>query len=156
MTPAVVLLGQRKIPHEVISYHHDPEARSYGAEAAEVLRLDPSQVFKTLVAEVAELGLTVAVVPVSAKLDLKALAKAVDGKKAKMADVDDVERTTGYVVGGISPLGLKKRLPTVIDSSAVDLDQMYVSGGRRGLEVRLAPSDLATLTNATVATITKG
>lgn len=150
-----MLLGQRKIPHEVISYDHNPNAESYGGEAAEVLGLEPSVVFKTLLVDVAELGPTVAVLPVSEKLDLKALARALDAKKAKLAPTDDAERVTGYVVGGISPLGQKKRLPTVIDSSAIGLEQMYVSAGRRGLEVRLAPSDLATLTNATVASITK-
>lgn len=150
-----MLLEQRKIPHKVIAYDHDPDAESFGGEAAEVLGLDPSGVFKTLVAELDELGLTVVVLPVSRKLDLKALARAVGTKKAKLADTADAERATGYVVGGISPLGQKKRLPTVIDSSAVGLNQMYVSAGRRGLEVRLAPSDLATLTNATVAPVTK-
>jgi Cys-tRNA(Pro)/Cys-tRNA(Cys) deacylase len=155
VTPAIVLLEQRKIPHEVMSYDHDSSAESYGGEAAEALGLKPALVFKTLLVDVVELGPAVAVLPVSEKLDLKALSRALGAKKAKMAPTDDAERVTGYVVGGISPLGQKKRLPTVLDSSAIGLEQMYVSAGRRGLEVRLAPSDLATLTNATVASVAK-
>lgn len=153
MTPAIRLLEARRIPHEVLTYGHSAANDGYGGEAAAKLALDPSMVFKTLVADVAELGLTVAVVPVSAKLDLKALARAIGAKKASMADPVAAERATGYVVGGISPLGQKRRLPTVIDQSAAVLDAMYVSGGRRGLEISLAPSALASLTNAVVAPI---
>src|SRR5204862_3021204 len=125
---------------------------SYGPQAAEILGLDPATVFKTLVAEV-DGTLTVGVVPVSAMLDLKALAAAVGGKRARMADVAAAERATGYVAGGISPLGQKKRLPTVLDASATALDTLYCSAGRRGLEVELAPADLTRLLNASVAPI---
>jgi Cys-tRNA(Pro)/Cys-tRNA(Cys) deacylase len=155
VTPAIVLLEKRKIPHKVLSYDHDPAVESFGAEAAEALELDPNAVFKTLLLEVAGSGFAVAVVPVAQKLDLKALAKALGAKKVKMADPEDASRTSGYVVGGISPLAQKKRLPTVIDSSAATLEWMHVSAGRRGLEVSLAPSDLATLTNALLAPIAK-
>lgn len=148
MTPAIVFLEKQGIAHDVLSYDHDPAVRSYGDEAATALGLDASRVFKTLVADVAGVGLVVAVVPVSGQLDLKSLARAVGGKKATMADRRKAERSTGYVLGGISPLGQKKQLPTVIDSSARHLDRMYVSAGRRGVEVVLAPLDLAALTAA--------
>jgi Cys-tRNA(Pro)/Cys-tRNA(Cys) deacylase len=150
-TPATAQLTKAKIAHTLHSYEHGSEA-AYGPEAAEVLGLDPGVVFKTLVAEV-DGTLTVGVVPVSAKLDLKALAAAVGGKRAKMADVAAAERATGYVAGGISPLGQKKRLRTVIDASAEKLPTMYCSAGRRGLEVQLSPADLAQLTGATFAQI---
>jgi Cys-tRNA(Pro)/Cys-tRNA(Cys) deacylase len=127
---------------------------SYGLEAAEVLGLDPATVFKTLVADV-DGKLTVAIVPVQHQLDLKALAQAVKGKKAVMADVKQAERTTGYVAGGISPLGQKKPLPTVLDESALDHPAIHVSGGRRGLEIELTPADLIRLTNAVAAAIAK-
>lgn len=155
MTPAVRLLEQRRIPHRVLEYDHDPRTGSYGQEAADALGVAPGSVFKTLLADVAGLGLAVAVVPVEAKLDLKALARALGAKKASLAEPAAAERATGYVRGGISPLGQRKRFPTVIDRAAADLDTMHVSGGRRGLEVALAPSDLATLTNATVAPIAR-
>jgi Cys-tRNA(Pro)/Cys-tRNA(Cys) deacylase len=151
-TPATALLAHQRVPHTVHSYEHDPRHPSYGAEATEILGLEPHQVFKTLVADV-DGQLTIGVVPVAAQLDLKALAAAVGGKKAKMADVTAAERATGYVAGGISPLGLRKRLPVVLDVSAVDLDTVFCSGGRRGLEIELAPGDLATLANAVVAPI---
>lgn len=150
-TPATALLAKAKVEHRTHVYEHDGGA-AYGPEAAEILGLDPSHVFKTLVAEV-DGALTVGVVPVSAMLDLKALAAAVGGKRAKMADVAAAERATGYVAGGISPLGQRKRLPTVLDASAEGLVTMYCSGGRRGLEVELAPADLARLTGATFAPI---
>jgi Cys-tRNA(Pro)/Cys-tRNA(Cys) deacylase len=153
-TPATAQLTKAKIAHALHSYEHGSEA-AYGPEAAEVLGLDPAVVFKTLVAEV-DGTLTVGVVPVSAMLDLKALAAAVGGKRAKMADVAAAERATGYVAGGISPLGQKKRLRTVIDASAESLPTMYCSAGRRGLEVQLAPADLATLTGAKFAPIATG
>ena len=123
-------------------------------EAAEALGLDPATVFKTLVADV-DGRLTVAIVPVERQLDLKLLAKAVRGKKAQMADVKLAERTTGYVAGGISPLGQKKALPTVLDESALAHPAIHVSGGRRGLEIELAPADLQRLTNAVVARIAR-
>jgi Cys-tRNA(Pro)/Cys-tRNA(Cys) deacylase len=133
-------------------YEHDPKHESYGLEATERLELDPATVFKTLVADV-DGRLTVAIVPVERQLDLKALAKAARGKKAQMADVKHAERTTGYVAGGISPLGQKKALPTVLDASALEHAAIHVSGGRRGLEIELAPADLQRLTNATIAAI---
>jgi Cys-tRNA(Pro)/Cys-tRNA(Cys) deacylase len=151
-TPATALLSKQKIAHRVHAYPHDPRAASYGTEAASALGIEPGQCFKTLVAEV-DGALVVAVVPVSGSLDLKALAAAVGGKRAAMADPSSAERTTGYVRGGISPLGQRKRLPTVVDASAADLTSMYVSAGRRGLEIELAPADLVRLTAATVAPI---
>ena len=135
-------------------YAHDPKHESFGLEAAEALGLDPATVFKTLVAEV-DGKLTVAIVPVGNQLDLKALAQAVKGKKAQMADVKQAERTTGYVAGGISPLGQRKPLPTVLDESALQHAAIYVSGGRRGLEIELAPADLVRLTNAVAAAIAR-
>ena len=134
------------------TYEHDPKHESYGLEAAEALGLDPATVFKTLVADV-DGKLTVAIVPVERQLDLKALAKAVKGKRAQMADVKLAERTTGYVAGGISPLGQRKALPTVLDESALEHAAIHVCGGRRGLEIELAPHDLQRLTRATVAPI---
>jgi Cys-tRNA(Pro)/Cys-tRNA(Cys) deacylase len=134
------------------AYTHDPKHASYGLEAAEALGLDPASVFKTLVADV-DGKLTVAIVPVETQLDLKALAKAVKGKRAQMADVKLAERTTGYVAGGISPLGQRKALPTVLDEQALEHAAIHVSGGRRGLELELAPQDLQRLTRATVAPI---
>lgn len=139
----------------MLEYDHDPRTASYGREAADALGVAPGSVFKTLLTDVAGLGLAVAVVPVDAKLDLKALARALGAKTAALADPAAAERATGYVRGGISPLGQRRRLPTVIDRDAIDLDTMHVSGGRRGLELALAPSDLATLTNATVAAIAR-
>jgi Cys-tRNA(Pro)/Cys-tRNA(Cys) deacylase len=150
-TPATALLAKAGVEHRLHSYEHDAAA-AYGPEAAETLGLDPARVFKTLVAEV-DGALTVGVVPVSAMLDLKALAAAVGGKRAKMADVTAAERATGYVAGGISPLGQRKRLPTVVDASAKELPTMFCSAGRRGLEVELAPADLARLVGAQFAPI---
>ena len=140
------------MPFRVLQYKHDPKHESYGLEAAERLDLDPATVFKTLVARV-DATLVVAIVPVERQLDLKALAAAVKGKKAQMAPVPDAERATGYVAGGISPLGQKKQLPTVIDESALDHELIHVSGGRRGLELELDPADLQRLTRATTAAI---
>lgn len=151
-TPATALLAGQRVPHTVHTYDHDPRHASYGTEASETLGLSPARVFKTLVAEV-DGALTVGVVPVAAQLDLKALAAAVGGKKAKMADVAVAERATGYVAGGISPLGQRKRLPVVLDVSATAFDTIFCSGGRRGLEIELAPTDLARLANAIVAAI---
>lgn len=156
MTPAVKLLEKAKVPHRVITYHHDPTSTSYGEEAAEATGIDPSRVFKTLVAAIDGSRHVVAVVPVSSRLDLKAIAAAAKGKKAAMADPADAERMTGYVVGGISPLGQKKRLATFVDTSAQGLDLMYVSGGRRGLEIELAPADLVATLNATWADLATG
>jgi Cys-tRNA(Pro)/Cys-tRNA(Cys) deacylase len=151
-TPATALLKQRKIRFTIHEYAHDPRASGYGTEAAAALGIPPARCFKTLVADV-DGTLTVAVVPVDGALDLKALAAAVGGKRAAMADPVLAERTTGYVRGGISPLGQRKRLRTVIDDSARDHDTMFVSAGRRGLEIELAPDDLAALTSAAWAPI---
>ncbi len=153
MTPAVVMLEKAKVDHEVRAYDHDPAAESYGDEAVEALGLDPADVFKTLLAVIDRAETVVAVVPVATRLDLKALAKAAGGKKAAMADPVDAERLTGYVVGGISPLGQRRRLRTFIDMSAEDRDVMHVSAGRRGLEVTLAPGDLRRLLSADFASI---
>jgi Cys-tRNA(Pro)/Cys-tRNA(Cys) deacylase len=153
-TPATALLAKQGVAHRVHSYDHGA-GQAYGPEAAERLGLDPERVFKTLVAEV-DGALTVGIVPVSATLDLKALAGAVGGKRARMADVAVAERATGYVAGGISPLGQRKRLATVVDASAQQWETVYCSGGRRGLEIELAPADLVRLCGARVATIAAG
>ena len=138
--------------HSVHSYDHDPRHGAYGLEASDALGVAPERVFKTLVAEVDGV-LTVGVVPVAGHLDLKALAAAAGGKKAVMADVAAAERATGYVAGGISPLGQRRRLPVVIDSSALAFATIFCSGGRRGLEIELAPADLVRATGAQVAAI---
>ncbi|WNM34511.1 Cys-tRNA(Pro) deacylase [Streptomyces sp. Li-HN-5-11] len=151
-TPATVALTAAGVEYTVHSYDHDPSHPSYGEEAAEAMGVSPDRVFKTLVADV-DGALTVAVVPVAGSLDLKALAAAVGGKRAAMADPALAERTTGYVRGGISPLGQRKRLPTVLDDSATAHPTICVSAGRRGLEVELAPEDLAKLTEAVLAPI---
>jgi Cys-tRNA(Pro)/Cys-tRNA(Cys) deacylase len=151
-TPATALLAKQKVAHQVHEYEHDARSASYGTEASEVLGVPAERVFKTLVAEV-DGRLTVGVVPVAGQLDLKALAAAAGGKKAKMADVAAAERATGYVAGGISPLGHRKRLPVVIDSSVEGFDTIFCSGGRRGLEIEVAPTDLIELAQATVAPI---
>jgi Cys-tRNA(Pro)/Cys-tRNA(Cys) deacylase len=151
-TPATVALTKAGIAWTPHAYDHDPAAASYGLEAAIALGVDAHRVFKTLVASV-DGALTVAVVPVTGQLDLKALAMAVDGKRAEMADPAVAERTTGYVRGGISPLGQRKPLPTVVDESATAHDTVFVSGGRRGFDVELDPRDLVRLTSARVAAI---
>ncbi|MEU7478990.1 Cys-tRNA(Pro) deacylase [Lentzea sp. NPDC042327] len=151
-TPATALLDKQRVAHTLHSYEHDPRHESYGLEAAEALGLVPGRVLKTLVAEV-DGKLAVGVVPVTVQLDLKALAAALKGKKAKMAVVTDAERATGYVAGGISPLGQKKRLPVVVDASALEFETVFCSAGRRGLEVEIAPAELVRLTGAVVASI---
>ncbi|MDG9703959.1 Cys-tRNA(Pro) deacylase [Streptomyces sp. DH37] len=153
-TPATVAATRAGVDFALHSYEHDPAAPSYGEEAAEALGLDPGQVFKTLVADV-DGTLTVAVVPVSGSLDLKALAAAVGGKRAAMADPAAAERTTGYVRGGISPLGQRRALPTVVDASVEEHATICVSAGRRGLEIELAPADLVKLTGAVTAPIAR-
>ena len=151
-TPATAALTKAKVAHTVHEYDHDPAAQSFGEEAAAVLGHDPRRVFKTLLATV-DGALHVAIVPVAGSLDLKALAASVGGKRAAMADPAVAERTTGYVRGGISPLGQRKRLPTVLDETALTHPTIFVSAGRRGLEVELAPQALAQLTTARVAPI---
>lgn len=153
MTPAINLLTQQRIAHQVLSYPHEPGAASYGLEAVEKLGLDAAAVFKTLLAATEKGELLVAIVPVAGQLDLKALATAAGCKKCEMAEREAAQRATGYLVGGISPLGQKKRLRAFVDASAMGLARMHVSAGRRGLEVALAPADLARLINASVAPI---
>jgi len=152
MTPAIDRAKKAKIPYTVHAYEHDPSAASYGREAADKMGVDPGRVFKTLVASAGD-ALVVAVVPVMQKLDMKLLARAVGAKKAAMAEVAVVERVTGYVVGGVSPLGQKKRLATVIDASAEAHRTIFVSAGRRGLEIELSPKDLASLTGGKFAEV---
>jgi Cys-tRNA(Pro)/Cys-tRNA(Cys) deacylase len=151
-TPATALLAKQRIAHTVHTYPHDPRHASYGLEASGALGVPPERVFKTLVAEV-DGALTVGVVPVGGQLDLKALAAAAGGKKAVMAEVAAAERATGYVAGGISPLGQRRRLPVVVDSSAMAFPTVFCSGGRRGLEIELAPADLVRAAGALVAPI---
>ncbi|MDI5963611.1 Cys-tRNA(Pro) deacylase [Streptomyces sp. SL13] len=151
-TPATVALTAAGVPFTTHSYEHDPAAASYGEEASRALGVPAGRVFKTLVADVDGTP-TVAVVPVAGSLDLKALAGAAGGKRAAMADPAAAERTTGYVLGGISPLGQRKRLRTVVDASALDHETVFVSAGRRGLEAELAPADLVRLTGAVTAPI---
>ena len=154
-TPATAVLSKLGIEHAVHVYQHDPRQGSCGLEASEALGIAPERVYKTLVAEV-DGSLTVGVVPVSGQLDLKALAAAVGGKRASMADVAAAERATGYVAGGISPVGQRKRLPVVIDSSAMGFATIFCSGGRRGLEIELTPADLVRATGGMVADIAAG
>jgi Cys-tRNA(Pro)/Cys-tRNA(Cys) deacylase len=154
-TPATVLLTKQKVAFTAHRYEVDEHATSYGEAAAAALRVPPGRVFKTLVASV-DGRLTVGVVPVSGSLDLKALAAAVGGKRGSMADPADAQRATGYVTGGISPFGQRSRLPVVVDVSARDWPTVYVSGGRRGLQVEVAPADLVRLTTATEAPISAG
>ena len=151
-TPATVALSRAGVPFTEHPYQHDPSASSYGLEAADRLALDPAQVFKTLLAAV-DGRLVVGVVPVSGQLDLKALAAALGGKRAELAASADAERATGYVVGGISPVGQRRPHPTVVDESASTFDTVYVSGGRRGLDIGLSPTDLVRVTGAVLAPI---
>jgi len=153
MTPAIDLLKKARAEHRLHSYSHDPKAPSYGLEAAEKLGLEPARVFKTLLAASEKGELLVAVVPVAGSLDLKALALAAGVKKAEMADPAAAQRATGYLLGGISPLGQKKRLRTFIDDSARAHPTLFVSAGRRGLEVELTADSLALHTQAQFATI---
>jgi len=143
-TPATTAARKAGVEHRVHEYAHDPSAASYGMEAAEALGLDPARVFKTLVADL-DGTLTVCIVPVAHELDLRSL-----GKRARLADTAKAERTTGYVAGGISPLGQRRALPTLVDETALDHDTVFVSAGRRGLEIELAPADLVALTDAEV------
>lgn len=155
MTPAVEAARRAGIPFEIARYDHDPKAASYGVEAAELLGVDAARVFKTMVAKMDDGRLAVGMVPVAARLDLRALAAACGARRAAMADPSEAQRATGYVVGGISPLGQKRRLPTVLDASADGQDAIYVSAGRRGLEIVLAPADLLRLTDGRIAHIAR-
>ncbi len=155
MTPAINAMKKAKISFVLHEYQHNPNSSSYGEEAAEALGLNPAQVFKTLLVSLTghRSALAVAVIPVSHQLSLKAIAKAVGAKKAEMADPKMAERTTGYLVGGISPIGQKKALPTVIDNSAEAQIHINISAGKRGLEIELSPQDLAKLSRAQFASI---
>ena len=155
-TPAIAALVSAGVPHEVLAYHHDPRNQSFGDEAvdelARTMGVQPGQVFKTLVLALPK-GLAVAILPVPSKLSLKAAAAALGVSKVTMANPADAQRSTGYVVGGISPVGQRTKLPTVIDSSALEFPTIFCSAGKRGLQLELAASDLAAVTGATFASI---
>lgn len=153
-TQATLALERAGVPFVVRAYEHDPASTSYGLEAAQALGVEPARVLKTLLVDTGG-SLGVGIVPVDQVLDLKAVAAALGAKKATMADPQVAERTTGYVVGGISPLGQKKALPTVIDSTATGFETVLVSGGKRGFDIELAPQDLVRLTRATLAPIAR-
>ncbi|NOQ80609.1 MAG: Cys-tRNA(Pro) deacylase [Gammaproteobacteria bacterium] len=153
MTPAINIAKKNKISYKIREYEHDPASESYGLEAAEKLGLSEERVFKTLVVNIDNKELAVAVVPVSSMLSLKLMAKAAGAKKAEMANKADVQRSTGYVLGGVSPLGQKKKLKTFIDGSAQAFETILVSAGRRGLEVELSPVDLKILVNGAFSNI---
>jgi len=153
-TPATVALDKAGITFTPHAYEHDPANRDYGNEAATALGLDPEQVFKTLLADL-DGSLVVAIVPVTGKLDLKALASALGGKKAEMADPAVAQRKTGYILGGISPIGQKTAHPTVLDETAELFDTIFVSGGRRGFDIELAPADLLAITGGSIAAIAR-
>lgn len=151
-TPATVALSAAGIEFTLHGYEHDPRAASYGLEAAEALGVEPARVLKTLLATL-DGELVVGIVPVAGQLDLKALARALGGSRAAMAEVAAAERATGYVAGGISPIGQKKRHRTALDASALDHATVFVSGGRRGLDIELAAADLLAVTDAVTASI---
>ena len=155
MTPAVKVLERDGADFALRDYEHDPRAPAYGEEAARALGLDPDSVFKTLVARLDDGRLAVGIVPVSGQLDLKALARAAGARRATMAEPAEAERATGYVLGGISPLGQKKRLATFLDASAEAFERIHVSAGRRGLEIGLAPADLIRLSQARLAPLVR-
>ncbi|MFT4609068.1 MAG: Cys-tRNA(Pro)/Cys-tRNA(Cys) deacylase [Cellvibrionaceae bacterium] len=153
MTPAINAAKKLKITYTLHEYSHDAAVESFGLEAVEKLNVAPERVFKTLIVFLDNNELVVGVIPVPKKLSLKLIAKAMGEKKAAMADKLSVERTTGYVLGGVSPLGQKKRLKSVIDASAMQFETIFVSAGRRGLEIELSPKDLIMLTSSVVADI---
>jgi len=153
MTPGIHLARKAKIVYTVHEYEHSPASESYGLEAADKLGVPAARVFKTLVVSLENKEMAVGIVPVASMLSMKLIAKVVGAKKAGMAAAADVERSTGYVLGGVSPLGQKKRLRTIIDSSAREFPTVYVSAGRRGLEIELSPDDLQRLTQAVFAEI---
>ncbi len=155
MTPAINALEKAGVAFTLHEYEHDADTTAYGDETVRKLGLDPARVFKTLVAAVEGKGLAVGIVPVAGSLDLKALAGAVGGKRAAMATVAEAERATGYVTGGISPLGQRRRLPIVLDESAQAWPTIFVSAGRRGLQLELAPADLARVAGARIAAIAR-
>ena len=155
MTPAIDQVKKAKVAFTIHQYQHDSACQSYGLEAAEKLNIPAKQVFKTLVLKLDAKQLVVAILPVDTKLSMKSVAKACGGRKAEMADKVEVQRSTGYVLGGVSPLGQKKSLQTIIDGSAQQYPTIYVSGGRRGLEIELPALDLQTLTLALFAPISQ-
>lgn len=161
MTPAIQILKKAKIKYQIHSYDHDPRSKAYGEEAAQKLNISFNRLFKTLVVLVDNETLFTALVPVSKQLNLKSFAKSVTlikgmkAKKVKMADKESVERTTGYLLGGVSPVGQKKRLPTIIDNTALNFETIYISAGKRGLQVELSPKDLASQINAVYGNISK-
>lgn len=152
-TPATVALDKAGIEYVIRAYEHDPSAESYGLEAAQALGVQAARVYKTLLVRAS--GLAVGIVPVDHQLDLKAIAAALGEKKVAMADPAEAERSSGYVVGGISPIGQRKALPTVLDESAMAFETVLVSGGKRGLDIELSPTDLVAITRATTAAIAK-
>ena len=157
MTPAINVAKKAKVKFNVHEYQHDPNVASYGDEAAQAIGVDPARVFKTLLVSVNGNAnkLAVGVVPVAGQLDLKAMAMALNAKKVVMANPEDAERATGYIVGGISPLGQKKRLPLVLDESAKQFETIFMSAGRRGLEIEMSYLDLLSLTNGQMSAVAK-
>jgi Cys-tRNA(Pro)/Cys-tRNA(Cys) deacylase len=153
MTPAINVAKKKNIIHRVHEYTHDPSSESYGLEAAKKLGVSEARVFKTLVVSLDKKELAVGIIPVSSMLSMKLIAKAVGAKKAAMASQIEVERSTGYVLGGVSPLGQKRRLKTIIDSSVNNHSTVYISAGRRGLEIELSPADLEKLVSGLLADI---
>jgi len=155
MTPAINVLKKEKVDYKLHEYIHNPQTKSYGLEAVNKMGVEESRVFKTLVVKVDNSLLVVAVIPVSSMLSMKLVAKSIGAKKASMADSLEVERSTGYILGGVSPLGQKKRVKTIIDSSAESFSTIYISAGRRGLEIELNPNDLKNLIGAKFVDISK-
>ncbi len=155
MTPAVQALKRAKIGFQLHTYDHDPTDKAYGREAARKLGIPFDRLFKTLIAAVDDRDFAVALVPVSAQLDLKSLANALGVRKAVMAEKQSIQRITGYIPGGVSPVGQKKTLPTIVDRSADDFETIFVSAGRRGLQIEVAPADLIRLTHAALAPISR-
>ena len=154
MTPAIFQLQKLNIPFQTLQYQHDANCKNYGQEAVDKLKLAQERVFKTLVVDVDNSYLAVAIVPVTHTLNLKNMAKTLKAKKVKMAEEHKVRNSTGYILGGVSPLGQKKQLTTVIHSTATDYDTIYVSGGKRGLEIKIAATDLQSILTAKFADIT--
>lgn len=154
MTPAIVQLNRLAVPYQLHQYQHDPSCKSFGLEAVEKLNVAQDYVYKTLVVDVDNAYLAVAIIPVAQSLSLKKIAKALNAKKVKMAEANKVQNSTGYVLGGVSPLGQKKPLKTLINSSAMHLTTIYISGGKRGLEIELSPQHLSTMLTANFLSIT--